>query len=157
MVHWPLPGGNGSIHVCLWGWVSCREDRLSLSPGLGHCEKRAGVLGLELSQKVLDIWKERCAFREAQWSRSLAPLARPCPLLFCFFPLTPHKWLGLSTEPKTYLVEHILEIQLQVADQEGWQGKAGQGLGQAGCQVSAERTAGQMLQRPGLPHQGEER
>lgn len=40
--------------------------------------------------------------------------------------------LGLSTEPRTHLVEHVLKVQLQVAEQAGRQGKAGQGVGQAG-------------------------
>lgn len=64
--------------------------------------------------------------------------------------------LGRSTEPQAHLVEHILKIQLQVAEQAGRQGQAGQGLGQAGRQVGTERTAAQMLQGSGLPHQGEE-
>lgn len=64
--------------------------------------------------------------------------------------------LGLPTEPRTHLVEHVLKFQLQVAEQAGWQGKAGQGMGQAGLQVSSERTAAQVLQRSGLLHQGEE-
>lgn len=63
---------------------------------------------------------------------------------------------GLPTEPRTNLVEHILKIQLQIAEQTRRQGKAGQGMGQAGLQVSAENTAAQMLQRSGLPYQGKE-
>lgn len=68
----------------------------------------------------------------------------------------PYSQLGLSTEPRTHLIEHVLEVQLQVAEQAGRQGKPGQGVGQAALQVSAEHTAAQMLQRPGLPRQGEE-
>ena len=83
----------------------------------------------------------------------------PPPRLSCFGPISapsgPQR-LGRSAEPWAHLVEHILEIQLQVAEQAGRQGQARQGVGQAGRQVGTERTAAQMLQRSGLPHQGEE-
>lgn len=82
-------------------------------------------------------------------------LAKALPQIFLLSPTHPSKRLGLPTEPGTYLVEHVLKIQLQVAEQAGWQGQAGQGMGQAGCQVSTERTAAEMLQGSGLSHQGE--
>lgn len=86
-------------------------------------------------------------------------LARTLPPTLLLPPtLSPKKdlLLRLATEPSTHLVEHVLKVQLQVAEQAGRQGKAGQGVGQAGLQVSSEHTAAQVLQRSGLPHQGEE-
>lgn len=86
-------------------------------------------------------------------------LARTLPPTLLLPPtLSPKKdlLLRLATEPSTHLVEHVLKVQLQVAEQAGQQGKAGQGVGQAGLQVSSEHTAAQVLQRSGLPHQGEE-
>lgn len=73
-----------------------------------------------------------------------------------YVPCPPPTLTPIPTEPRTHLIEHVLEVQLQVAEQAGRQGKPGQGVGQAALQVSAEHTAAQMLQRPGLPRQGEE-
>lgn len=80
--------------------------------------------------------------QEAGW----LVLAKALPPTLLLPPTHLSKWLGLPIEPRTHLVEHVLKIQLQVAEQAGWQGKAGQGVGQAGCQVSTECTAAQMLQ-----------
>lgn len=98
------------------------------------------------------------AFRDVQWSGRLAGSggALPPTLLLPMSPAPPPTLTPIPTEPRTHLIEHVLEVQLQVAEQAGRQGKPGQGVGQAALQVSAEHTAAQMLQRPGLPRQGEE-
>lgn len=62
----------------------------------------------------------------------------------------------LPPETRAHLVEQILKVQLQVAEHARRQGKAWQCVGQAALQVTAERTAAEVLQRPGLPHQGKE-
>lgn len=82
-------------------------------------------------------------------------LAKALPPTLLLPPTRPSKWPGLPRDPRTHLVEYVLKIQLQVSEQAGWQGKAGEGVGQAGCQVGTEGTAAQVLQGSGLSHQGE--
>lgn len=82
-------------------------------------------------------------------------LAKALPPTLLLPPTRPSKRLGLPRDPRTHLVEYVLKIQLHVAEQAGWQGKAGEGVGQAGCQVGTEGTAAQVLQGSGLSHQGE--
>lgn len=104
----------------------------------------------------MDIWKERFVFRGFWWFGDRPVLAKAFPnASLAFHPSLDPKQLLLLTDPRAHLVEHALKIQLQVAEQARWQGEAEQRVGQAALQVGAERTAAQMLQRPGLPHQGE--
>lgn len=49
-------------------------------------------------------------------------LAKALPPTLPLPPTHPSKWLQLPTEAGTHLVEHVLKIQLQVAEQAGWQG-----------------------------------
>lgn len=115
---------------------------------MGWCPLGSGESAFRLSQHAVDIWKERGGFREVRWSGEFC--LGPCPHIYLASdpfppPLAPQQ-LGRSTEPRAHLVEHILEIQLQIAEQAGRQGQAGQGVGQAGRQVGTERTAAEMLQ-----------
>lgn len=105
----------------------------------------------------MDIWKKGCSERQVVWEVGwFRAEVHPQPLPETIHLPPPPRRLGLSAEARPHLVEHILKIQLQVAEQAGWQRQAGQGVGQAGGQVSTEGTAAQMLQRSGLPRQGEE-
>lgn len=76
--------------------------------------------------------------------------------LSCLLPIPCPQAGKLSPEARAHLVKHIFKLQLQVAEQAGWQGKLWQRAGQTALQVTAEGTTAKMLQGPGLPHQGKE-
>lgn len=119
----------------------CPLGSLLCSQGSAHLEGKTGI------KELLWPWKQLVQAKTTLQSPFNLPTPHPPPIPGA-------QWL--SPETRAHLVEQIFKVQLQVAEHARWQGKPWKGVGQAALQVSAERPAAEVLQRPGLLHQSEE-